>query len=45
MVDGVGLWGVPSYCLSGPDGEPDLAVWGQDLLWPIATEIRKRAAL
>ena len=26
MVEGMGLWGVPSYRLSGPDGEPDLMV-------------------
>lgn len=44
MVDGLGLWGVPSYKLSGPDGESDLAVWGQDRLWLIAAEIRRRAA-
>ncbi len=44
MVDGLGLWGVPSYKLSGPDSEPDLAVWGQDRLWLIAAEIRRRAA-
>jgi len=43
MVEGMGLWGVPSYRLSGPDGEPDLAVWGQDRLWLIAAEIRRRA--
>ena len=29
MVEGMGLWGVPSYRLSGPDGEPDLEVWGK----------------
>jgi 2-hydroxychromene-2-carboxylate isomerase len=45
MVDGMGLWGVPSYRLSGPDGESDLAVWGQDRLWLVAAEIRRRAAL
>jgi 2-hydroxychromene-2-carboxylate isomerase len=45
MVDGMGLWGVPSYRLAGPDGEPDLAVWGQDRLWLVAAEIRRRAAL
>ena len=44
MVDGLGLWGVPSFKLSGPDGEPDVAVWGQDRLWVIAAEIRRRAA-
>ena len=45
MVEGMGLWGVPSYRLCGPDGEPDLAVWGQDRLWLVAAEIRRRAAL
>ena len=29
MVQGMGLWGVPSYRLCGPEGEPDLEVWGQ----------------
>jgi len=48
MVEGMGLWGVPSFRLSGHkgsdlDGEPDLAVWGQDRLWLIAAEIRRRA--
>lgn len=45
MVEGLGLWGVPSYRLAGPDGEPDMAVWGQDRLWLIAAEIKRRAAL
>ena len=45
MVDGLGLWGVPSFRLSGPDGEPDLAVWGQDRLWLVAAEIERRASL
>ena len=44
MVDGLGLWGVPSFRLSGPRGEPDLAVWGQDRLWLIAAEIQRRVA-
>jgi len=44
MVDGLGLWGVPSFRLSGPGNEPDLAVWGQERLWLVATEIRRRAA-
>jgi len=44
MVEGLGLWGVPSFRLSGPDGEPDLAVWGQDRLWLVAAEIRRRAS-
>ena len=44
MVEGMGLWGVPSYRLSGPDGEPDLMVWGQDRLWLVAAEIKRRAS-
>lgn len=38
----LGLWGVPSYRLRGGDGEDDLCVWGQDRLWLIAAEIRRR---
>jgi 2-hydroxychromene-2-carboxylate isomerase len=45
MVDGMGLWGVPSFRLIGPEGEPDLEVWGQDRLWLVAAEIRRRAAI
>ncbi len=44
MVDGLGLWGVPSFRLSGPEREGDLAVWGQDRLWLVAAEIRRRAS-
>jgi len=44
MVDGLGLWGVPSYRLFGPKGGPDLAVWGQDRLWLVAAEIVRRAS-
>ena len=43
MVAEMGLWGVPSYRLSGPDGEEDLEVWGQDRLWLVAAEIKRRA--
>lgn len=43
MTQGLGLWGVPSYRLQGGDGEPDLCVWGQDRLWLIAAEIRRRS--
>ena len=43
MVDGLGLWGVPSFRLSGPEGESEVAVWGQDRLWFIAAEIKRRA--
>lgn len=35
----------PGWPVSGPDGEDDVAVWGQDRLWLIAAEIRRRAAL
>jgi 2-hydroxychromene-2-carboxylate isomerase len=42
MTEELGLWGVPSYRLRGDDGEPDLCVWGQDRLWLIAAEIRRR---
>jgi 2-hydroxychromene-2-carboxylate isomerase len=45
MVDGLGLWGVPSFRLSGPEGEPELAIWGQDRLWFIAAEIKRRVAM
>lgn len=45
MVDGMGLWGVPSFRLSGPASEPDLMVWGQDRLWLIAKEMERRIAL
>lgn len=44
MTEELGLWGVPSYRLRGPAGEADLSVWGQDRLWLIAAEIRRRAA-
>jgi 2-hydroxychromene-2-carboxylate isomerase len=42
MYDELGLWGVPSYRLRGPADEPDLCVWGQDRLWLVAAEIRRR---
>ncbi len=42
MYDELGLWGVPSYRLRGPSNEPDLCVWGQDRLWLVAAEIRRR---
>lgn len=43
MTEALGLWGVPSYRLRGGVGEEDLCVWGQDRLWLIAAEIRRRA--
>jgi 2-hydroxychromene-2-carboxylate isomerase len=45
MTEELGLWGVPSYRLRGDDGEPDLCVWGQDRLWLIAAEIRRRGRM
>lgn len=42
MYEELGVWGVPSYRLQGPAGEPDLCVWGQDRLWLVAAEIRRR---
>jgi 2-hydroxychromene-2-carboxylate isomerase len=42
MTEQLGLWGVPSYRLSGGDGEEDLCVWGQDRLWLVAAEIKQR---
>ena len=46
MTEELGLWGVPSYRLRGgrPD-EQDLCVWGQDRLWLIAAEIRRRGRM
>lgn len=54
----LGLWGVPSFCVSGPharEGEKDafgddiefeafddFMTWGQDRLWLVEEEIRKR---
>jgi len=43
MTEELGLWGVPSYRLRGGEGYHDLCVWGQDRLWLIAAEIRRRA--
>lgn len=42
LSEELGLWGVPSYRLRG--GGEDLCVWGQDRLWLVAAEIRKRVA-
>ncbi|MDX1649760.1 MAG: DsbA family protein [Myxococcota bacterium] len=38
----LGLWGVPSFRLRGPAGEPDYATWGQDRLFRVEAEIRRR---
>jgi len=38
----LGLWGVPSFRLLGSHGEPDYSTWGQDRLWRVEQEIRRR---
>lgn len=44
MSEDMGLWGVPSFRVSSPDGEPDFTAWGQDRLWLVAEEIKRRIA-
>jgi 2-hydroxychromene-2-carboxylate isomerase len=39
-----GLWGVPSYRISGPEGETQLACWGQDRLWLVSHEVARLLA-
>ncbi|MCR9104635.1 MAG: DsbA family protein [Gammaproteobacteria bacterium] len=39
-----GLWGVPSFRLLNGDGEPLLALWGQDRLWLISRVIQRELA-
>jgi len=38
----LGLWGVPSFRLLGDARGPDFCTWGQDRLWRIEQEIRRR---
>jgi 2-hydroxychromene-2-carboxylate isomerase len=45
MIEEMGQWGVPSFRLRGPAGEPDLCSWGQDRLWLVAREIQSRGGL
>ena len=40
-----GLWGVPSFRLLNQQGEPVLALWGQDRLWLVAREIERQLSL
>jgi 2-hydroxychromene-2-carboxylate isomerase len=40
----LGLWGVPSYRLVGPEGGEGFCTWGQDRLWLVEDEIRRRAS-
>lgn len=44
MSEDMQLWGVPSFRVSGPGSEPDFTAWGQDRLWLVAAEIKKRIA-
>jgi 2-hydroxychromene-2-carboxylate isomerase len=37
-----GLWGVPSFRLVGDGGEPDFCTWGQDRIWRVEEEVRRR---
>ena len=37
----LGLWGVPSFCLRGDDGEALYSTWGQDRLWRVEQEIQR----
>jgi 2-hydroxychromene-2-carboxylate isomerase len=41
-LNDAGLWGVPSFRVSG-GGAPPFACWGQDRLWRVETEIARRA--
>jgi 2-hydroxychromene-2-carboxylate isomerase len=41
-MTGLGLWGVPSFRLRGPEGAPDFVTWGQDRLWLIEHHILHR---
>lgn len=45
MTEEIGLWGVPSFRITGPQNEPDFTAWGQDRLWLVAAEIKRRVAL
>lgn len=40
---GAGLWGVPSFRVSGGNDETAFACWGQDRLWRVEAEIARRA--
>jgi 2-hydroxychromene-2-carboxylate isomerase len=38
----MGLWGVPSFRLLAGGYEPDFCTWGQDRIWRLEEEIRRR---
>jgi 2-hydroxychromene-2-carboxylate isomerase len=44
MYDEMGIWGVPSYRVSGPEAGDGFSTWGQDRLWLVADELRRRIA-
>jgi 2-hydroxychromene-2-carboxylate isomerase len=37
-----GLWGVPSFRILGEDGDPVFCTWGQDRIWLVEQELRRR---
>ena len=37
-----GLWGVPSFRVSGGNADTPFACWGQDRIWRVETEIAER---
>ena len=39
-----GLWGVPSFRVSGGNSEASFACWGQDRIWRVEQEIINRQA-
>jgi 2-hydroxychromene-2-carboxylate isomerase len=43
MAEG-SLWGVPSFRLSGGNEEAPYSCWGQDRIWRVAAEIKKRSS-
>jgi len=44
MYGELGQWGVPSYRILGPEGQPAWSTWGQDRIWLVAQELRERIA-
>ena len=39
---GAGLWGVPSFRVTGGADETPFACWGQDRIWRVENEIARR---
>jgi 2-hydroxychromene-2-carboxylate isomerase len=42
LMFSLGLWGVPSFRVTGGRHEDEFAIWGQDRLWLIEREIQRR---